>query len=397
MAVTFLTDEDEKKFVKSINNTTPDENGNVKITIPDSGGNVDWLDPEDGEVFTAIVSTPDEPDVPDIPDEPEVTLSSISATYTGGNVAVGTAVTALTGITVTAHYSDGSTEPVTGYTLSGEIVEGSNTITVSYGGKTTTFTVTGESEESGWVPEDFTGTDDMFIRDGYIYANPLTFQLTDWKADPNASDTSPYVLIQMQVPAWGDLSNGSADRDLFGNTIPFIGEDNVNNIRAGTTYTDYDFGWMTNPAHDYVRIRIPRTVYEAAGSDVSAALHGITERFALRLNSDYENYLYEVTDELIDGMTGTPSTTLTADGFYNGFLNWAGIGVNSLYGAGTACIPFGNAYCDGTKYETYGIKITSRFYYCVPSTADTSSLENFKAYLKTRGIKFLCNQSKVVA
>lgn len=79
----------------------------------------------------------------------EVTLSSISATYSGGEVTVGTALTDLTGITVTATYSDGSTATVTDYTLSGEIAEGSNTITVSYGGKTTTFTVTGVAESSG--------------------------------------------------------------------------------------------------------------------------------------------------------------------------------------------------------------------------------------------------------
>ena len=83
----------------------------------------------------------EEPDTPDIPGD--VTLSSISATYSGGEVAVGTALTSLTGIAVTAHYSDGSTSNVTDYTLSGTIVEGENTITVSYGGKTTTFTVTG--------------------------------------------------------------------------------------------------------------------------------------------------------------------------------------------------------------------------------------------------------------
>lgn len=82
-------------------------------------------------------------------DEPEVTLSSITVTYTGGDVAVGTALTDLTGITVTGHYSDGSTSEITGYTLSGEIMEGSNTITVSYSGLTTTFTVTGIAESGG--------------------------------------------------------------------------------------------------------------------------------------------------------------------------------------------------------------------------------------------------------
>lgn len=75
--------------------------------------------------------------------ETEVTLTGISTTYSGGDVAVGTEVSALTDIVVTAVYSDGSTETVTGYTLSGEIAEGVNTITVSYCGMTTTFTVTG--------------------------------------------------------------------------------------------------------------------------------------------------------------------------------------------------------------------------------------------------------------
>ncbi len=84
-----------------------------------------------------------------VEDEEEITLTSISATYTGGEVTVGTALTSLTGITVTGTYSDGSTGAITGYTLSGEIVEGSNTITVSYNGLTTTFTVTGVAESGG--------------------------------------------------------------------------------------------------------------------------------------------------------------------------------------------------------------------------------------------------------
>jgi hypothetical protein len=77
----------------------------------------------------------------------EPVITGISAKYTGGNVAEGTAVTSLSGITVTATYSDGSTQTVTGHTLSGTINVGSNTITVSYEGFTTTFTVTGTAKE----------------------------------------------------------------------------------------------------------------------------------------------------------------------------------------------------------------------------------------------------------
>lgn len=79
----------------------------------------------------------------------EVTITSISATYDGGDVAVGTAVADLTGLVVTAHYSDGTSQTVTGYTLSGTIAEGSNTVTVTYQGKTATFTVTGVAGSGG--------------------------------------------------------------------------------------------------------------------------------------------------------------------------------------------------------------------------------------------------------
>jgi hypothetical protein len=166
-------------YVKSVNGVTPDKDGNVKITIPDSSQNATLSEAEKTLILTlfrnaAYVSDnmgdtltqletlwggggeePENPDIPDIPDEPDepvtptVTLTSISATYIGGDVAVGTAVTALTGIVVTAHYSDGTSETVTGYTLSGSIAEGENTVTVSYGGKTTTFTVTGVAESGG--------------------------------------------------------------------------------------------------------------------------------------------------------------------------------------------------------------------------------------------------------
>lgn len=82
-----------------------------------------------------------------------VTLVSISATYSGGYVTEGTNVNDLTDIVVTATYSDDSTKEVTKYTLSGTIVAGNNTITVTYKGLTTTFIVKGtEIEQDGLYP-----------------------------------------------------------------------------------------------------------------------------------------------------------------------------------------------------------------------------------------------------
>lgn len=107
-----------------------------------------WLDTS-GDSVPDVPEQPEQPGEPDAPVDPEKTLTGITAVYTGGSVPVGTALTALAGIVVTATYSDGSTEAVTGYTLSGEIAEGSNTITVTYQGKTATFAVTGSAASGG--------------------------------------------------------------------------------------------------------------------------------------------------------------------------------------------------------------------------------------------------------
>lgn len=158
-------------MVKSVNGVAPDEYGNVEIAVPDSSQNVTLttaqinaldgmfkvcafikadISAEYNAFLTAFgISDSGGEEEPDEPDAPAKTLASISATYSGGPVPVGTAVSALNGIVVTAHYSDSTSETVTGYILSGTISEGSNTITVSYGGKTTTFTVTGVAESGG--------------------------------------------------------------------------------------------------------------------------------------------------------------------------------------------------------------------------------------------------------
>ena len=73
------------------------------------------------------------------------TLSSISAVYTqSGTVWSDDTLDSLKpGLVVTAAYTDGTTETVDSadYTLSGTLNSATSTITVSYGGKTTTFTV----------------------------------------------------------------------------------------------------------------------------------------------------------------------------------------------------------------------------------------------------------------
>ena len=119
--------------------------------LEDTFEHIQWAD-EDGPQYAAQLITSlrggesggEQPEQPDTPK----TLTGISAEYSGGNVPVGTELSSLSGITVTANYSDGTTATVTGYTLSGTISEGDNTITVTYMGKTATITVTGEAQSA---------------------------------------------------------------------------------------------------------------------------------------------------------------------------------------------------------------------------------------------------------
>lgn len=75
---------------------------------------------------------------------PPADLVSISAVYTQSSTVYDTDTldSLKTDLVVTAHYSNETTQTVTAYTLSGTLTQGTSTITVSYGGKTTTFNVT---------------------------------------------------------------------------------------------------------------------------------------------------------------------------------------------------------------------------------------------------------------
>ena len=75
---------------------------------------------------------------------PPADLVSISCVYTqSGTVYDTDSLDSLkSDLVVTAHMSDSTTQTVTAYTLSGTLTQGTSTITVSYGGKTTTFNVT---------------------------------------------------------------------------------------------------------------------------------------------------------------------------------------------------------------------------------------------------------------
>lgn len=157
----------------------------TELSYPISASHIDKVEPEQ----------PSEPEAP--------VLTSISASYTGGNVAVGTAVSALTGISVTATYSDGTSNTVTGYTVSGTINEGNNTITVSYQGKTATFTVVGIANSE---PVTLTGISVSYTGGDVVVGtsvNDLTgVSVTATYSDGTTSSVTGYTLS-------GNIAEGS--------------------------------------------------------------------------------------------------------------------------------------------------------------------------------------------
>lgn len=115
----------------------------IKTALMNCLEHVAWID-EDGQTLLDILEDAL---------YPPVNLVSISATYSqSGTVYDSDTLNSLKeNLTVTATMDDGSTEPVDSsrYTLSGTLTVGTSTITVTYAGKTATFSVTVTAE--GWT------------------------------------------------------------------------------------------------------------------------------------------------------------------------------------------------------------------------------------------------------
>lgn len=102
-----------------------------------------------------------------------VTLSSISAEFTQGDSLYypSSSLSDLREhLVVSAHYSDGTSNLITCYSLSGTLTEGTSTITVSYREKTTTFEVTVLAEGAS-KPFIATLTPDTTLGVGFYYEN----------------------------------------------------------------------------------------------------------------------------------------------------------------------------------------------------------------------------------
>ena len=158
----------------------------------------------------------------------QITLTGITAAYSGGTVAAGTTLDQLTGITVTATYSDGSTATLAAgdYTLSGTLTAGQdNTVTVTYQGKTATFTVTVEAEQATETEIALTWTE-----------NKLAYKVGSEATSSSALSYAHSQLISMEVGRTykfviGEVS-ALGDNRTWAVRIVFVDDNNI--VRAST-------------------------------------------------------------------------------------------------------------------------------------------------------------------
>ena len=184
---------------------------------------------------------------------PPAELTSISAVYVNSNpVYTDTDIDTLKQyITVTAHYSDGTSSVVNAYTLSGTLTVGTSTLTVAYSEMTTTISVTvtatPKSDMNGWsdgvMYTDIEVVEDKYFDDGAIKsyggwdrtgyipchgASTIVFEAADVANGLNQryngffDENKSYIQSMGTVPVSGATITVPSNAHYFG----FSGEDN---------------------------------------------------------------------------------------------------------------------------------------------------------------------------
>lgn len=146
---------------------------------------------------------------------PPANLTRIEAVYTQSGTVYNTdSLDSLkSDLVVTARFDDGSSEVVASYALSGTLTSGTSVITVTYGGKTTTFNVTVSAD-----PTVYTLTNKVFANDGatdsgiaYLSDGDKAFSIM---CDATFSEqTMRWSLFKMMNPTspWAGILFGQAN------------------------------------------------------------------------------------------------------------------------------------------------------------------------------------------
>ena len=136
----YLDNEDIEEMVQTIGGAMT---ADIKQALLDALAHVAWADASGMTYYNTLEAAL----------FPPLNLISISAVYTPTkSIYAGDSLDELrSDLVVTANYSDNTTETITAYTLTGTLIAGTRTITVTYRGKTATFQVTVVVSEELWI------------------------------------------------------------------------------------------------------------------------------------------------------------------------------------------------------------------------------------------------------
>ena len=180
---------------------------------------------------------------------PPAELASITCVYTQSGTVYDTASlnSLKSNLIVTAHMTNSSTStvPSTAYSLSGTLMAGTSTITVSYGGKTTTFTVTVTAAPT------LSSISAVYTQSGTVYTTAsLNTLKSDLVVTATYSDSSTATVASADYTLSGTLTSGTSTVTVtYGaktttftvtvteyTTVPSIAEYDKCMYSDGTTY-----------------------------------------------------------------------------------------------------------------------------------------------------------------
>lgn len=212
-------------------------------------------------------------------------LDHITAVYTqSGTVYDTDSLDGLkTDLVVTAVYEGGNTEtvPAANYTLSGTLTEGTSTITVSYGGKATTFdvVVTSSSMPSGYVTDGL-----VFFLDGRLNIDVVNGTWTDLIGG------KMFALTDCTASNGGVVFNGTSSKGEYDGTLSSDWETETIEAAIDTTMS------------------ASRDILNQPGSGISLRLGLSGEKMRVVLNAGafaaYCNFPSSENAKLISGIKG---------------------------------------------------------------------------------------------
>ena len=277
----------------------------------------------------------------------EKTLSRISVTFTQGDTVIYTTddlEDLKSKITLYAYYADGSRALIKYYTLSGRLLEGTSTITASYGGKNATFSVTVTAQEGVYtivnnlsncrttnldelIDENETYAANIIENPGYILTG-ATVSITMGGTDITSTAYSDGVIAIAEVTGNLVISVSAAIMPLSFITAVFnqgqaviYNADSLETLRQYLTVTATYIDTSTKVITDYT-LSGKLTV---GTSTITASYGGESDTFEVTVTYiDNSIYNWDFTQSLVDskqGVTAVLGGNITQSS--NG-LTWTG-------------------------------------------------------------------------